>query len=172
MSNPAGTQGADRAPGGGAGSGSPTDDDMSIALPAAPGIAGGSPTDDDMSVARRPAGASDIVGGSPTDDDMSVARTPDDVNSDETGEAAREAPQPPPGMAASPPGQGLDVDRGALPAGGAAETTTSGREGGGAFNEYPGPQGTLGAMPGSDMAQEPGGTGYVGDDEPIQLPDE
>lgn len=104
--------------------------------------------------------------GSPTDDDMSVAREPD-------GRARDEAPpQPPPGMASSPPGQGLDVDRGVLPAGGAAQTETSDREGAAAFNDYPGPQGALGAMPGSDMAQEPGGTGYVGDDEPIQLPDE
>lgn len=109
---------------------------------------------------------------SPPDDDMSVAREPDGGNSGERDEAGSEALPPPPGMAASSPGQGLDVDRGALPVGGAAETTTSGREGAGAFNDYPGAQGTLGAMPGSDMAQEPGGTGYVGDDEPIQLPDE
>lgn len=141
MSDPAGTQAPNQPLNRGTGSGSPTDDDMSVARPAAP----------------------DAVGGSPTDDDMSVARTP---------QPESEAPQPPPGMAASPPGQGLDVDRGALPAGGAAELETSGREGAGAFNDYPGPQGALGAMPGSDMAQEPGGTGYTGDFEPVQLPDE
>ncbi len=99
--------------------------------------------------------------GGTSDDDMNVAHEPDD-----------EAPQPTAGMATSPPGQGLDANRGALPAGGAAETTTSGREGTGAFNDYPGPEGTLGAMPGSDMSQEPGGTGYTGDYEPVQLPDE
>lgn len=147
MSNPAGAQGADRPPA----NGSPTDDDMSVGRPAAPGVAGGSPTDGDMSGAREPYDS--------TSDERSAA-------------GGNETPQPLPRQGASPPGQGLDGDRGVLPAGGAADTTTSGREGAVAFNEYPGPQGALGAMPGSDMAQEPGGTGYVGDDEPIQLPDE
>lgn len=150
MSNPAGVRASDQPLGNNAGSGSPTDDDMNVESLAAPGVAG----------------------GNPTDDDMSVAREPEDPDESESGEAGGEAPQPLPGMAANPPGQGLDVDRGALPAGGAAETTTSGREGAGAFNAYPGPQGALGAMPGSDMAQEPGGTGYVGNDELIHLPDE
>lgn len=124
--------------------------------PPAGGMEGAS--DDDMNVAR--SATRDVAGGGPTDDDMSVAREPES-----------EAPQPPDGMASSPPGQGLDVDRGALPAGGAAQTETSGRESAGAFNDFPGPQGALGAMPGSDMAQEPGGTGYTGDFEPVDLPD-
>lgn len=162
MSNPRGAPAPDRPPADNVGN-SPTDDDMSVARPAAPGAVGGSPTDDDMSAGRRPAGGVNVVGGSPTDDDMSVAQSP---------QPESEAPQPLPGMAASPSGQGLDVDRGVLPAGGSAELETSGREGAGAFNDYPGPQGALGAMPGSDMAQEPGGTGYVGEYEPVQLPDE
>lgn len=123
-----------------------------------PANGAGSTSDDDMNVAR-PA-AREAGGDSPTDDDMSVAREP-----------RSDAPQPP-GLAGSPAGPGLDVDRGALPVGGAAETTTAGREGASAFNDYPGAEGALGAMPGSDMAQEPGGTDYTGDFEPVQLPDE
>jgi hypothetical protein len=57
--------------------------------------------------------------------------------------------------------------------GGADDAATDGREeAAGAFRDYPGPQGTLGAMPGSDMTAEPGGTGEVGNFEPVDLPDE